>query len=426
LAPLSSRSHDRAQVTTAGAESRQRLPGFLIVIPWDPEGPGGVREVVRNLLDQLAIRGDYEPILLVNRWSARRLEERPWTGKAFNLRLRPPIGGPRPWRTFAGFLVGAPRTVRDLLSLLRRFDVRVINVHYVEPSTILFGLLRRTGLFRGCLLLSMHGSDLHTARRSEGGQSTFWKITLRLADRIVACSDYLRDEIIALDSRLQERAVTVLNGVQAERLKGAAVEPWGLAEWLGPAKCILSVGKFDPVKGMDVLLRAFALLVQEAPNVRLVMVGASGGWEVELRELVLHLGLSDRVAMIKDVPHEGMGEFYSQAVVFCLPSRREALGLAVLEAGAFGLPVVATRVGGVTEIVEHGVTGRLVAPEEVSGLAGELKSLLDDPSERERLGKALREKVESEFTWTRAYSQYKAVIGECSIGGAHPSRRADQ
>lgn len=402
------------QVTKVSPETPHRRPGFLIVLPWYPKGLGGVGQVVRNLLDQIAIQGTYEPILLVTESSARRLEERPASGAPrFDLRVRPAFGGARPWRTFAAFLAGAPSTVQDLLSLVKRYDIRVVNVHYVEPSAVLFGLLKRTGLYRGCLLLSVHGTDLHTAASAPWLQRALWKITFRLADRIVACSDHLREVVVGFDSKLTARVVTVCSGVDVRGLEREGLERWGLSQWLGSDPCILSVGTFDAAKGQDVLVKAFAQVAREVPNVRLVMVGKSGGLEGELRELVKTLGLSDRVALIRDMPHEGMSEFYSQATVFCLPSRREAFGLAVLEAGAFEVAVVATRVGGVPEVIEHGVTGRLVAPDEVSGLALELRSLLGDRAERAKLGAALRHKVEAEFTWTRTYSQYEAVIRDC-------------
>jgi starch synthase len=89
----------------------------------------------------------------------------------------------------------------------------------------------------------------------------------------------------------------------------------------------------------------------------------------------------------------------------------------VLEAGAIGLPVVASRVGGIPEILEEGATGLMVRADDTAALAAGLQSLLDDPARAQAMGARLRHRVASTFTWTAAYAQYVALAGS-----SHPSR----
>ncbi len=89
-----------------------------------------------------------------------------------------------------------------------------------------------------------------------------------------------------------------------------------------------------------------------------------------------------------------------------MPSRSEPFGIAIIEAGYLGVPVVATRVGGIVEIVTEDVDGVLVAADDVEGLASQLERLLESEALRARLGMALHERVLSAFTWSRALEQY--------------------
>jgi glycosyltransferase involved in cell wall biosynthesis len=105
-----------------------------------------------------------------------------------------------------------------------------------------------------------------------------------------------------------------------------------------------------------------------------------------------------------------VGVFLERARVLCLPSRSESFGVALLEAGAYGLPVVASRVGGIPEIVTDGETGLLVPPEDPAALSDALERVLSDPERARRLGDNLRRRVVADFSWTRAYQDYRALL----------------
>jgi len=152
---------------------------------------------------------------------------------------------------------------------------------------------------------------------------------------------------------------------------------------------LLFVGTNWALKGLDVLLRALGQVPDALPPIRLAVAGrdpARVGRKIET--LCKTLGLSDRVLFLGPVEHAMMPDILWHSDVFVLPSRMEAFGVAVVEALAAGVPVVATRVGGIPEIIRDGVDGVLCEPESPGELAAAISRVFSDASLRERLARA--------------------------------------
>ena len=155
------------------------------------------------------------------------------------------------------------------------------------------------------------------------------------------------------------------------------------------------VAHLSSEKGHGTLLRAIAELKDSCPETLLLIVG-DGELRAELEDAVKDLGISDLVEFLgfrSDV--EGL---IKQCDIFCLPSLSEGLSSAILAAMAARLPVIATSVGGIPELVQDNVTGKLVNPNQPQELAVALEALLKDPVLRTRMGKSGRQRVESHFT----------------------------
>ncbi len=175
---------------------------------------------------------------------------------------------------------------------------------------------------------------------------------------------------------------------------------------------VLFVGGLEPRKGLEDLIRAMKLVVNGVPNARLVVVAKAGfrgtdqwsSYEALARRLVL----TDRIDFYESVDQDTLLMLYADCDVLALTSKNEGWGLALMEAMACGKPVVATRVGGVPELVENGTEGILVGAGDVNAIAASITNLLLDPALRARMGRAGRRRVK-EFSWD---STAKVVLHE--------------
>ncbi len=165
---------------------------------------------------------------------------------------------------------------------------------------------------------------------------------------------------------------------------------------------ILYVGRFDMIKGADVLIRAFRRLRRSHPHVRLVFVGPDGGLvqrgraPVHLPEFIASLGdptLASFVSYRGKLPPDAIKALRAQSLLTVVPSRRETQSYAALEAMLQRCPVVCTNTSGLSEIIEHGVTGLKAHPEDPDDLAAQMARIIDDPELGRSLGHAAREYV---------------------------------
>ena len=165
------------------------------------------------------------------------------------------------------------------------------------------------------------------------------------------------------------------------------------------------VARLHRSKGIDVLVRAMVRL----PGASLAVVGR-GDVQDDLEALAKELGVDDRVHMLgwQDRPQDHIATFD----VLAVPSRVEPFGLVIAEAMRAGLPVVASNVGGIPEVVADGETGFLVPPDDVDALAGALQRLLDDPELRARMGQAGERRFEANFTLDRMVASYESLYSE--------------
>jgi glycosyltransferase involved in cell wall biosynthesis len=150
-------------------------------------------------------------------------------------------------------------------------------------------------------------------------------------------------------------------------------------------------------KGIDVLLRVFRRALDARPQTLLAIVGV-GPQREECESLARQLGIAESVYFTGSVTTMTMPEVFAAADVYCQMSQwEEALGLVVVEAQAAGRPVIATRVGGIPEMILEGETGYLVGRQDEAGAAARLIELLDDPARRKRMGEAARRNARSNF-----------------------------
>lgn len=239
--------------------------------------------------------------------------------------------------------------------------------------------------------------DLAFALRHERGEGWTLDRTLREADLVIVRQSLGLDAYRAV----ARRAEFVPFGVNPVPTPPARRERDG---------SVLFVGRLEPDKGVDVLLRAFATVARARPEARLRVVGA-GAERVPLERLARELGLAERVEFLGHVPRADVRPLFERAVALALPSRGESFGQVNLEAMAAGTPVVTTpRVIGSRDYLEDGANGRLVPPDDPAALAAALLDLLAKPDDVERLGRRGRETAER-FDWRRVAERHVDLYG---------------
>ncbi len=171
---------------------------------------------------------------------------------------------------------------------------------------------------------------------------------------------------------------------------------------------MLSVGRLEKMKGVDVLLRAYAEIRTDLTSGAELRIVGDGGERAALTQLAAKLGILDRVKFVGRISHRDVYTEYAQAEIFCSLPRSEALGNVFLEAEACGCAILATNVGGIPDIVEDGVTGLLIPPDDLSAAVKGLRRLLKDSTFRKTLGDA-GQKQAKYFDWSNIAMQYKKV-----------------
>ncbi len=230
-------------------------------------------------------------------------------------------------------------------------------------------------------------------------------LTLHRAARVIALT---RSEAAYLETLgvPADRIAVVPNGVDLDEFSDIAVER--------PQRgsiAALFVGRLDSrQKGLEPLVHALARLPASA-GVHLRLVGEDWGGAARVRSLARSLGVEDRLTIVGPLPRHALIDEYARADLLVLPSLFEPFGIVLLEAMAAGLPVVASRTGGIPEVVSEGETGLLVEPGDPDGLAAALHRLAEDPGLRARMGRRGRERSGS-YSWDALIPQVLAVYHE--------------
>ena len=196
----------------------------------------------------------------------------------------------------------------------------------------------------------------------------------------------------------QSRLVVVHIGVEEGTLLSREDARFMLAPHVSFPFWIGTIAELHPTKNIETLILAFSTIAEEMPEAMLMVMG-EGQDRVWLEGLIRDYGLEERVRLRG---HVSNASAYLPALdIFVLPSRSEALGYVLLEAGLAKLPVVASRVGGIPEIVEDAKTGLLCPPGDVSALQEALRAYLGSPELRTRMGNALHKRVHKDFSMER-------------------------
>jgi glycosyltransferase involved in cell wall biosynthesis len=291
--------------------------------------------------------------------------------------------GVRTERYPAELLASAPRLATDLARRLRRLRPRIVHVAEVLPPALVAARLARVRR----VLVTHHTPEL--PRRDNLPGRLWWHLGWLMRPLVIYTSEADRGR----DGRRPSRVVPL--GIDVQRFASGKPALDGTV--------VGNVARLAEQKGQRTLLAAVPRVLARHPEVRFAIAG-DGELREQLDEEAEQFG--DHVVMLGDRPD--IPDLLASFSVFAYPSRFEGLCLAVIEAQAAGLPVVATPVGGIRETVVDGVTGLLVPPDAPDALADAILRLLDDPQLARRLAEAAREQAQR-YTEKRMVAETLAV-----------------
>lgn len=310
--------------------------------------------------------------------------------------------------------------IRRVLAQLKGNPPDIIHVHNLSQ----FAVAARRAFPRARVLLHMHCEWLNQISPDIIAQR------LKAVDRVLGCSDYIVRRAVEAHPVVADRTRTVYNGVDTDLFVPSA-------ERRADTKQVLYVGRISPEKGVHDLIGAMASVRSQHPSAKLTIAGPhwatpqsflvgmsdiptvrqlarwySAPYQPQLEALIERLRLTNTVEFAGLVPNAELPRLYQHAAVLVNPSLSEAFGMTLAEAGSCGLPAVATSAGGMTEVVDHGVTGLVVAPAAPGELAEAINRLLDDRSTADAYGRAARVRVCERFAWDKVVTQLERVYGE--------------
>lgn len=313
----------------------------------------------------------------------------------------------------AGNRTEYPLAMIKLARYLQRNRIDIFHTHLFEPSVI--GLQAAMLARVPHRVMTRHYSDYHT-RIDKRWHVRLDQMCTRLSHRVIAVSQHTADHMIEVEGAPPEKIRTILNGIDFARVR---VSGEGAAERVRrevgaeDAYLLLIAARLHPEKGYEHLFDALPEIGRRAGRRVLLLVAGRGTYEEEYRARVRELGCDEMVRFLgfrQDAP-----DLMAAADLFVLPSVAEAFGLVLAEALYLGTPVVATRVGGIPEIVDDGVDGVLVPPGDSRALADAVIALLNDPERRRAMAGAGREKVIGRFQFAEMVRAYERVYEELTV-----------
>lgn len=300
-----------------------------------------------------------------------------------------------------------PLAVIRLIRHLRGESHMVFHAHLFDPSVVGLIAARIAGV--PARVLTRHYSNYHT-RINRPLHVKLDQLCTTLSHHVIAVSNETAEHLVRVEGAPTAKVTAIHNGIDFERVKVSGPEARKRLRGeldLGNAFTFLIAGRLHPEKGYEHLFEAVRLLKSRGGRAFALLIAGRGPFLESYQRVVAALGISDRVRFLgfrNDLP-----DLMVASDLFVLPSIAESFGLVLAEALYLGLPVVATRVGGIPEIVDDGVDGRLVPPGDPLALSDVMESFLNGTVHLPGQGPAAVKKVRMRFDFEQMLKKYEAV-----------------
>jgi N-acetyl-alpha-D-glucosaminyl L-malate synthase BshA len=289
-----------------------------------------------------------------------------------------------------------------MAEVMTRFDLDILHVHYAIPHSISAYLAKMMLRDRVVpFVTTLHGTDVILV----GNDRSYLPITrfgIENSDAVTAVSEYLKQRTIQ-DFQIEREVHVVPNFVDCNVYERASDCTFRRKFARDDEPILIHISNFRPIKRVQDVIAVFAR-VRSQLKARLLMVG-DGPERPKAEWLARTQGVADDVIFVGK--HNDMSQFLAVSDVLLLPSELESFGLVALEAMACEVPVIATRVGGIPEVVRHGIDGFLYEVGDVDSMADGCLAIVKSPNLRESLGKAARDRATREFCASKIVLKYE-------------------
>lgn len=291
-----------------------------------------------------------------------------------------------------------------LKELLNKYNIDILHCHDYKANFIGFITSKPRKVK---LITTLHGWTKAEARVKF--YECIDSFIMKHFEQVISVSDKIRGSLLKKGFS-SKKIIVIHNGVETDYFgkKVVGVEYKKRIGIEGNFNVIGTVGRLSAEKGQKYLIEAVSEIVKHSPNTVFLIVG-DGPFKKLLKDTVISLGLERHIIFTGSFPREEMKNIYSLMDIFILPSLTEGFGLALVEAMAMGIPVIATNVGGIPEIIEHGKTGYLVPPADAKAISKAIIDLLSDKTKSELMGKAGQNFAKQEFSIYKSVTQIEQV-----------------
>jgi len=283
--------------------------------------------------------------------------------------------------------------ISKLVEIIKSYNLDIVHAHYAVPNATSAYLAKKICNDSTKVVTTLHGTDSYLV----GSHPSYKEVTqfsMQQSDALTAVSKYLKDRTM-VDFDISREIRVIPNFVDPQRFRRLKKDR--------EQKIVCHSSNFRPIKRIPDIIRAFKIISKEI-DCKLSLIG-NGPERHEAEEMAKNLRISESVEFLGNV--KNVQEIVGKSDIFLLPSEDESFGLAALEAMSCGVPVVATNVGGLKELISHGVDGYLTGVGDPEALANYSLEILQDPELQEKLGRNAREKVLRTYTPDKIVPQYE-------------------
>lgn len=356
---------------------------------------GGGEQVIQNLARVFGAKGHRVTVVTIKLGNAIVRE----TVQGIEVIRLPYYLYSRYARDMFQFAISFLPIMYHLRQLIKEKEPDVVNLHVIWRYALYPLVLSHFVNFP--FVVSLHGEDVRLYPMESLIDRLIFLDCLRRADCVTTNSQSLLSDALEEAPYIKRKSFVTKNGVNLEEFNTRIV-------FSHSRPYIFAIGRFVHKKGFDILIEAFRLVSDRVAPLDLIIAGEGPEWH-ENKELAARLGLLDRVHFIGWADRRTTISLFNGCEFFVLPSRIEPFGIVNLEAMASGKAIVATKVGGVPELVTNGINGLLVEPNDIESLAKNIVYLHKNRELRELMGRKGRELVERNYTWERIAEGYLEV-----------------